>query len=579
MDIVFKDSQIQDIRASTLSSIVQLVGLNSVRIDGLASSNLYSNCPLLAIINTTCSPENGCVNIHNMTLSDGIAGAMYVSNSALAVNNSVFANMQHSDSALDIQNTDGSTISISNCTFSNLTAVGKNIKGAALYLEPPSQTAITDCTFSSCTATDGNAGAIYLLSVALLDGRWPNYSKVNITGCLLEDNSAAGSGGAISFYGSGGFSSDYFHMRSSTIRRNNASYSGAVHLHGLYYVGIESCLFEQNWCWSGKGCALSSFGSLNGLGNVLLLDSEFLGNVLPSDALLYDQTAADLSGYEQCAGAYFELGHCMGVSGCAFADNQGAGLCVIKYSGICEAEYSAGDVAYQAIESSSVYQQLFNRSAVTDSTGSEQLTGFLGATSTSMDVRNSFFSYNDATLTQWSRELQGSTTGLWWVGSITGGGGMYIEGIQGAMFVDVTFANNTANAGGGLYLNSCSGIVMWNCTLDGNSALAKGGAIYLSDNQGTGLMLGASMISNNHAGHGGGIACTSPSSFIITNGSVLERNSAWDGGGIYCDTCKEVTVQLNSRLEGNAGSIASGAGSLNDCALVQIGHSQVIGNR
>lgn len=351
-------------------------------------------------------------------------------------------------------------------------------------------------------------------------------------------------------------------------------------LHGLYYAGIDSCLFEQNLCWSGKGCALSFMGDINELGNVLLLDSDFSGNIVPSAAPLYDHTAADLSGYEQCAGAYFELGHCMGVFGCVFADNQGAGLCVMKYSGICEAEYSAGHVASQTTESTSVYQQLFDGSSITDSVGAAQLTGFLGATSTSVDVRSSIFSYNDATLTQWSQAAQRQGTGMWWVGSITGGGGMYIEGIQGAVFANVTVANNTANNGGGVYLNTCSGIVMWNCTLDSNSAKASGGAVFLSDNQGTGLMLGNSTLSNNDAAaHGGAVACASPSSLIITNGSVVKRNSAWDGAGISCQNCKEVTVQLGSRIEGNAAGFTGGAGTFLDCLLVQIGNSSVVANR
>ena len=111
VDIILTDSQFQDIKSSTLSSIVQLIGLKSVRIDGLASRRAYSDCPVLQIANTTCSQDNVCVNICNTTTSDDIAGAMYVYNSAITIDGSTFANMQNSDSAISIQNTDGSTIS------------------------------------------------------------------------------------------------------------------------------------------------------------------------------------------------------------------------------------------------------------------------------------------------------------------------------------------------------------------------------------------------------------------------------------------------------------------------------------
>ena len=398
---------------------------------------------MLSIVNTTCSPEHRCVYVHNMTCSDGTATALFVSNSAITVRDSAFANLQHSDSAIDIQNIDGSTASITNCTFFNLTVIGQNNKGAALYMMSPS-VAITDCIFSSCTAKAGSAGAIFLQSTALLDGIWPKHSETNITSCIFENSSAA-SGGAISFYGSAGSSSDYFRLRSSTVRGNTAPYGGAVDLHGLYYVGVESCLFEHNYCFSGKGCALSFIGSTTAYGNVLLHKSDFLDNIVSSIAPLLDETAADLSGYEQCAGAYFKLGHCMGVLGCVFANNQGAGLSVIRYSGVCEADNSADNLFYQTTESSIVDTHLFNRSAVTDPIGSGFLTSFLGTSSISLDIRRSIFADNDAHFTPWSRALQGRKTGMWWVGSITGGGGMYIEGVQGAIFADLTIANNTAS--------------------------------------------------------------------------------------------------------------------------------------
>ena len=295
----------------------------------------------------------------------------------------------------------------------------------------------------------------------------------------------------------------------------------------------------------------------------------------------YDQTAVDLTGYEQCAGAYFEVGQCMGVYGSTFTDNQGAGPCV-NYAGTCEPTDSGGiteSVAYQNIEYSFVYQQLFNRSTVTDPGGAASLTKFLGMSRVSVDVRDSLFSNNNADGIQWSREIQDASTGTWWLGGITGGAGMYFAQTTGGILANVTVANNTATAGAGIYLNSCSGIVMWDCLFDGNAADAEGGAIYLADNLGGGVMLGNSTLHNNYAGESGGaFACESPSSLIITNGTT--GNTAEGGSGaLFCDSCKEVTIQLGSRLEGNAAGLSGGAGCLDDCQLLQIGDSQVLSNR
>lgn len=51
-----------------------------------------------------------------MTFSDGTANALIVSNSAINVTDSMIANLRHTDSAIDIQNRDGSQAFITNCT-------------------------------------------------------------------------------------------------------------------------------------------------------------------------------------------------------------------------------------------------------------------------------------------------------------------------------------------------------------------------------------------------------------------------------------------------------------------------------
>ena len=100
-----------------------------------------------------------CLQVDNIQLHDSSAGALLVHNSATSVTNSSFAGLHHNDSAIDIQNTEGGSFSISQCMFSNLTISQDGIYGAALYLESPS-IAITSCTFFSCSVLAGEGGAI-----------------------------------------------------------------------------------------------------------------------------------------------------------------------------------------------------------------------------------------------------------------------------------------------------------------------------------------------------------------------------------------------------------------------------------
>ena len=575
INLTITGSKILNISSSSLEIILFLPNLSSVH-DGLVSSSIHCSCPVLFVINTTCNSSSSYISIHNMSFSNSTTSALWAQNSTVTLNRSTFTSMQNTGPAIDIVNNDGGPVYVSNCTFSNLTALADN-SSAAIHLHSQ-HVAIKDSIFRSCTSSDGRAGAVALFSNPISDGTWPEYFEMNISNCMFSNNS----GGAVFYYGSRGHSSDYLRLPSSTFSQNSAYSGGAVYA-DLTYMGVDSCLFEANQCAKGVGGALTFHGHSNQAGNVLLLNSSLVGNLVADDGRLYDRYASELTDYEQCAGAYFQLGLCIGVYGCTFANNQGAGLCVINYSGTCEQAPIHGlsnSVPYQDTESSSVYQQLFNRDSVGSMSSGASLTSFLGPLSISIDVRNSVFTGNDASLWQWSREYQDST-GMYWLGGITGGAGVYLAQITGGIFANVTAANNTASSGAAVYLNSCSSIVMWNCLFDSNVVHNDGGAIFLADNVGGGAMIGNSTLQNNHAGgSGGAFACASPSSLIITNGTNLTGNAAGVRGGAFsCDSCKEVTIQLGSRFEGNSAGSFGGAGDLVNTQLLQIGLSQILSNR
>ena len=282
VNLTLGDSEIRNISSSSLAAILELPGLVSITVDGLASSSLDCSCPVLSIANTTCTTDDSCVNIRDMSFSDSSANALLAINSTVTVNDSTFTGMQNVDPAIDIQNIDGGPIYISNCIFNNLTVVGDGINGAALFLHSPN-VAIADCTFSSCNASDGQGGAISLSSVQMSDGTWPNTFEMNVTDCIFSDNSA-NLGGALHFHGSSGYSSDYLQLSSCIFSQNLAFSGGAAFAIDLFYMGVDMCLFEENQCTNGKGGALALHGDTTEAGNVLLLNSHFSGNLLVNDA-------------------------------------------------------------------------------------------------------------------------------------------------------------------------------------------------------------------------------------------------------------------------------------------------------
>ena len=190
---------------------------------------------------------------------------------------------------------------------------------------------------------------------------------------------------------------------------------------------------------------------------------------------------------------------------------------------------------------------LFDRNTIasTATSGEAFFDDFLGKLSTSVDVRNSVFQHN--TVPYLVRQFRRKTT-LWSVGDVTGGGGIYIEGVQHSVFAGLVFKNNSAFQGSAMYLNACYSLVIWNITCEGNSASDSGGAIALVNSQGSGVMLDDSSIRNSQARTGAAVYGEARSSITVTNGTVLANNTATSqGGAIHCVNCKEVTAQFGSK--------------------------------
>ena len=118
-----------------------------------------------------------------------------------------------------------------------------------------------------------------------------------------------------------------------------------------------------------------------------------------------------------------------------------------------------------------------------------------------------------------------------------------------------TFQKNSANLGGVIYMAACSIEITKNTFTDSSAAL--GGAIFITDGSMVSIY-GSSVIENNTAQYGGGIAVLN-SQLQLFN-TIFENNTATYGGGLYAHNteCNGSALFIeNEAFEGGGGIYAS----------------------
>ena len=567
------DSTIQSIDASSLVSVLWLDGLNSVAFDGLISSEVFGCKRVITVQNTAPQDDTDAVQVRNAQFFDISAGALNFTNNSAAVYDSGFKNVTRTPSTVTFDTDDGSAVTISNCTFADLTVRDPDyFDGAALHLSSPNIT-ITDSTFTNCTARKG--GALYTYTNETLSPNWPSSDAyVAVSACHFDSSFAGFGGGGVYLSGDDGTTRIHASFLDTTFSGNAAIFGGALAGIAVSDVYVSTCTFEHNMAYQGLGAGLHFDGTAATYTNTFLFNSTFANNVIPQ-INGYDQATDEVSQYEQCAGAFLRFGQCAGVLNCTFTSNVGTGLCVNDYSSVCEfGQFQANLEA--AFGGSRNALGLFDRSTISSPGGQAFFDEFLGKLSCSLDVRNSVFENN--IVPYLVRRFHRKTT-LWSVGDVTGGGGIYIEGVQRSVFAGLIFKNNSAFQGSAMYLSACYSIVIWNSTCDNNSALDSGGAIAVVNSHGSGMMLGNSTICNGKARTGAAVYGESRSSIVVTNGTLLVNNTATSqGGAVHCINCKEVTAQLGSMLASNQASEA-GACHCDNCEVFQLQDSVIENNQ
>jgi predicted outer membrane repeat protein len=185
-----------------------------------------------------------CVFVYNLSPSEG--GAVRLEGSDAVLTQCTFIDNEAGNAGGAIY-CDGTHLSMTGCTFRR----NSSKRGGAFVLAGPSRSVmIGDCTFILNSADFG--GAIHLYS-----------SHMTLSGCLLKDNSARLSGGAI-------YDLAQWHtIRNCTFSSNQGQTGGAFF--GLVRTVISNCVFENNSGASGSigswDCAGPDFVNCTMFGN------------------------------------------------------------------------------------------------------------------------------------------------------------------------------------------------------------------------------------------------------------------------------------------------------------------------
>lgn len=492
-------------------------------------------------------------------------------NSAAAVSDSTFRGLTQfaGGVAIAVPNNDGSPFTVINCTFEDLLAVTRDtithFAGAIVAFSP--QVAISQLPFKNCSAWQG--GAVDLYSEKLLNGTWPSQLLVTIDLCVFESNLANTSGGAIFCVGSSGFVPDSIIVTRSAFDNKVAVFGGAVYTEGISYANVQACTFRNNIAYQGIGGAMYLYGLAQRYTSVLLANTAFVHNSVPAspaEGQFLEDSLDSLAVQTSCSGALSQYCSCVGIWNCTFLDNVGSGLCLDNIAGLCT------QPSYQSSYSDPLYDILFNGSTLSGQ-GSSFLTNFVIDSAVSVNVRASRFINNEAHFFDQSL-FHRFNNGLKSIGDVRGGGGVFLNVVQYALFADCVFKDNNAVQGGGMYVDGCTAIFIWNNMFDNNTAIGSGGAIASVNSHDTGVIVGASTIQNIWAQSGAGFYGGAGSSLTMTNGTIMINNSATSyGGAIHCVDCQEVTAEFGASLTFNKAGEAGGACYCDGCVLFQLSNA------
>ena len=442
----------------------------------------------------------------------GSGGALYLSDSRIAIRNSTFTG--------------------------NKTELNA---GGAIYASYTDNLAVTDTKFEGNIAgnvrqNDARGGAILVTRGGVqlendaftknegstggaICSHWDYGTQLAIKNCQFTENKATNSGGALYSYGS------TVEVRDSDFAGNNAANGGAVCMSGRYNVKpYYATLTVHEGCTFTNNCATGSGGA------IYMENSSGTSYTDDDGELKYYHNAVNILGAEgnpvvftgnqatSGHGGVLRMGNRVDLTvDYATFDNNSCGN---------STGYVGGVIYAGACDTVKLTNSTFTNNSTTGSGGVLYADGAVQY----VTINNERKPYPDPeNITVENCSFTGNSAG-------TNGG---VIATEGNFNYD---ANRYKDLVGNLTLN--------NNTFDGNHAGSQGGALYINSNW-EGKIDGGS-ITNNTAGTNGGALFVRRSHVSVDGGAVIDGNTAGsDGGAIYVgfewgDTRKDNTYPDNS---------------------------------
>ena len=423
----------------------------------------------------------------------GSGGALYLSDSRIAIRNSIFTGNKtelNAGGAICASYTDNLAVTDTNFEGNIAGNVRQNDARGGAILVTRGGVQLENDTF---TKNEGSTGGA-------ISSHWDYGTQLAIKNCQFTENKATNSGGALYSYGS------TVEVWDSDFAGNNAANGGAVCMSGRYNVKPyyatltvhEGCTFTNN-CVTGQGGAV----------------------YMETNSTSYTDDDGNLKYYHNVVQILGTEGNPVTFTGNKATSGHGGALRMGNRVDL-NVEYAT-----------------FDNNSCGNSTGHVGGAIYAGACDT-VKLTNSTFTNNSTTGSGGVLYADGALQ----YATINGTSTAYPDP-ENITVENCRFTGNSAGTNGGViatagnfnndanrYKDLVGNLTLNNNTFDGNHAGSQGGALYINSNW-EGEIHGGS-ITNNTAGTNGGALFVRRSHVSVDGGAVIDGNTAGnDGGAIY----------------------------------------------
>ena len=480
---------------------------------------------------------DGVIFTGNEAQRTGKGGALYLSDSRIAIRNSTFTDNKtelNAGGAIYAYITDN--LAVTDTKFEGNIAgnVRQNDARGGAILVTRGGVQLENDTF---TENEGSIGGA-------ICSHWDYATQLAIKNCQFTENKATGSGGALYSYGS------TVEVWDSDFAGNNAANGGAVCMSGRYYIKPYYATLTVH-----EGCTFTN-NCVTGHGGAIYMENNGTSYTDDDGKLKYYHNVVQILGTE---------GNPVTFTGNKATSGHGGALRMGSRVDL-NVEYAT-----------------FNNNSCGNSTGHLGGVVYAGACDT-VKLTNSTFTNNSTTGSGGVLYADGALQ----YATINGTSTAYPDP-ENITVENCSFTGNSAGTTGGViatagYVNNdvnryrdlVGNLTLNHNTFDGNHAGTQGGALYINSNW-EGKIHGGSII-NNTAGTNGGALFVQRSHVPVDGGAVIDGNTAGnDGGAIYvgyewgerwkdntypnnCVTTEDCTISHNTAQRGGVAFMQSYAG-------------------